>query len=317
MNLSEDLGQDDDPLVAGDKISNKNSSQDDKSKKFVYLLQTEECIPDPLRDLHALGNPEECLCDVIVLSFKKKCTVTPPKHIEYLYDPSSTWTTGRNMLYEASKKKKRNYLYYFIMDDDVVLKSKTNKPGNPWRKFENFLERIEPAVAIADGSHVQRAPIAFKQRQNLKCPGPPFDEQKTEYVPSPRWEACLNAFHRDAVDHVLPYTTVFDKISWWVSVVYMESKCEVVFPGQVVIHTDILAMNGKHRPYKRHAANAKEYGLIIDEVAKNIPKKYRNAKMLQEMRKHGFNMHAYASSTFCLPLLSPHEPIIPFRLTAL
>ena len=37
-------------------------------------------------------------------------------------------------------------------------------------------------------------------------------------IPSPRWEASLNVFHRDAVNHVLPYCTLFDKISRWVHV---------------------------------------------------------------------------------------------------
>ena len=72
--------------------------------------------------------------------------------------------------------------------------------------------------------------------------------------------------------HIAHFLTKFH--GGCMSVVYMESKCEVVFSGQVVIHTDICAMNGKHRPYKQHAANAKELDLVFNQVAQDIPKIY-------------------------------------------
>ena len=281
-----------------------------REKKFLYLLETENCMPKVLTEEEALGNSDHCMCDVIVLSFKKKCTETSPKHIEFIFDPKTTWATGRNVLYEASKKKNHTYMYYIFMDDDIVLKSKSDSSMNAWRFFERFLLRVEPAVGIADGSGNPRVPFVYKQREKLNC----SLKEPVEYIPSARWEACLNAFHRNAVHHVLPYSASFDKISWWVSVVYMEAKCEIVFPGQVVIHTDILAVNAQHRPYRRKAADAKDLASIFNEVQASLPKKYQNSSMLKEMKKNGVQ-HEAVSATYCLPPPAPHSPIVPFRLT--
>ena len=52
--------------------------------RFLYLLQTESCLPDGLRSIEALGNATVCHCDVLVLSYKQTCNDTPPAHVEYI-----------------------------------------------------------------------------------------------------------------------------------------------------------------------------------------------------------------------------------------
>ena len=61
-------------------------------------------------------------------------------NIEYLYNSSTTWATGRNLVYKVAMKRSEKYLYYIFMDDDIVFKKRTKK--NPWREFEDFLKRI-------------------------------------------------------------------------------------------------------------------------------------------------------------------------------
>jgi len=43
------------------------------TKTFIYLTQTEQCLPQNLASSSEIGNPDTCNCDVIVLSFQNKC----------------------------------------------------------------------------------------------------------------------------------------------------------------------------------------------------------------------------------------------------
>ena len=303
-----------------DRFTVRRESHNNSNKTFLYLLQAVSCLPKDLRPFEVLGDGRNL--DVLVLSYRTKCTLPTPAHIEYLHINATTWTIGRNILYEASQKRTTKYLYYIFLDDDVILdiknspldygKSHVPKSINPWRKFEEFLLRVKPAVGIADSSGNQRVPIADNSRRNKNCSLP----KDTEYVPSPRFDACFNAFHRKAINHLLPYLAKFDKSSWWFAGRFIEAKCEVVFPGQVVIHTTIRAINKLHRDYPKRFATLEDEALIYGELEKTIPQKYRNCSILREMRRNGLK-HAYVSSTFCIPLSKPKEEIVPFRRTKL
>ena len=98
--------------------------------RFLYLIQTESCVPDHLESVEAFGNALSCQCDVLVLSYKQACSKTVSPNIEYLYNSSTTWATGRNLVYKVAMKRSEKYLYYIFMDDDIVLKKRTKK--NPW-----------------------------------------------------------------------------------------------------------------------------------------------------------------------------------------
>ncbi len=51
------------------------------------------------------------------------------------------------------------------MDDDIVLKKKTQFQ-NPWREFENFLKRIEPAAAAVNTPQHQALPVVSEARSD-------------------------------------------------------------------------------------------------------------------------------------------------------
>ncbi len=111
--------------------------------RFVYLTQTENCIPTYLRSPIMIGDSEACQCDVIILSYKLP-------HVQYIFNSSksTTWTVGRNLLYEAAKERKEKYIHYIFMDDDVKLTMKDKKSTqNPWRMNEESLKTFQPAVA--------------------------------------------------------------------------------------------------------------------------------------------------------------------------
>ena len=177
--------------------------------RILYLLQTEECLPSHLKS--ALGNPSRCQCDVVVLSYKRICNDTSLSNVRYLFNHSTTWTTGRNLLFYTNiciHQRSERYLYYILMDDDIQLgwTGKVGRIKDPWRRFEEFLLRVQPAVAaLGISSQPLFGPI--------KCHG-------KEYSPTVWFDAAFNAFHFKTVEHILPYLDRFDNISWYYSQLY-------------------------------------------------------------------------------------------------
>ena len=99
-----------------------NTASSDNSTNFIYLTQTESCIPPYLLHPDIFGYPRKN--DVVVLSWQRPCAEensTHFKHIKYIYKAKSSWSEGRNILYRYAKEMPKNYLYYIFMDDDVIF----------------------------------------------------------------------------------------------------------------------------------------------------------------------------------------------------
>ena len=274
-----------------------------KSTKFLYSLQTESCLPAYLNTYDIIGNSTACQCDVLVLSFRQECNEIPPAHVEYIFATGTSWNVGRNQLFETAKRRSKKYLYYIFMDDDVQFT--TQLEVNPWRAFEEFLLNIEPAVGVVDDT--KRLEVAYKARKELGC-----DEGDPDFINAPQFDSAFNAFHYRAVDHILPYTTAFDRVSWWFSGWYAKIRCDIMFPGQTVMMTKILRSNLQHRNYPQVSPYTPQYwGMVMKEVESSVPQKYRNIPMLLAW-KEGGQKHQEKTRSHCFPLPTPHMPIRPF-----
>ena len=278
------------------------------SLRFLYLVQTESCLPDHLDSVETIGNTSACQCDVLVLSYKQICSVTPPPHIEYLFNSSTTWTAGRNLLFEVARRRGKKHLYYIFMDDDIILKyfEKTVQK-NPWREFEDFLIRIEPAVAAVDTDRNKCLKFVHNAREKQGC----SLKRKTEYLTAVRFDAAFNAYHYQAVEYILPYSCRLDATSWWLSQIYAEIKCEIVFRGHTVLHTGLYAINTKRRPYPRGQPTGRNMLTMVEELNAKLPEEYQNSNILLQWKKDKMH-HEEISSTYCLPPPPPHMPIKPY-----
>lgn len=282
-------------------------AMEDGQPIFLYLIQTESCLPEHLASPGVFGDGQACRCHVLVLGYQRQCTNSSLPHTEHIFKPSTTWATGRNILVNTAMKRTTKYLYYIFMDDDIDLQMNSGRNINPWRLFENFLVRVEPAVAAVDDSFNPCLPAIYRARKRLNC----SISSNIEYIPAVRYDAAFNAFHYEALPHLLPYAAKYDNMSWWAAQAYVVINAEIKFRGQVVLHTWIRGYNPVHRPYPQRKLTDKDLLPILEDIARKLPAKYQDSKVLQHWKRDGVE-HQFKSSTLCLPPPLPHKPIMPY-----
>ena len=289
------------------------TTEESTLKPFIYLTQTEQCLPAKLSSSRGIGDNKTCNCDVIVLSYKKECQEEKSTHISYIFTPESTWTSGRNILYFVARERMRGYHYYIFLDDDVDFTFNSFAPQEmkmktPLRVFEQWLLENEPAVGTLANSH--RAKELLERRRML-CG---INYNKTSMVVPVVWfDALFNAFHRKAIEHILPYPTQYDKESWWTSQLHAMCSAELIFRGQTLLCVPITIYNQQHRPYPRGLQQVyAQVPAIIDEIQSKAPVVYQNRSLFDEM-KSSFAGKKYTkkTTTYCMDT-TPRQPIVPY-----
>ena len=282
-------------------------------KPFIYLTQTGKCLPPNLASSAKIGDPETCKCDVIVLSYKTGCEDrNHPPHISYIFDPTTTWASGRNLLFFNASKRATAYHYYIFIDDDVVLGFNSFTPPKmrtlqPFRVFEEWLLDYEPAFGFANYQR-HGARWTFKKREKL-C----GIVEKSLVIPIVWFDGCLNAYHYQAVGHILPYPTLDKSESWYIPNKHIMSAVELTFRGQAMMLVPVGISNIKHRVYPKRASvgeMAKYWLEFIEKIQEKAPLVYRNHSLWNKF-KEGLGKHMGTSSTYCMNA-TRHLPIIPF-----
>ncbi|KAL9971609.1 hypothetical protein ACROYT_G017795 [Oculina patagonica] len=138
-------------------------------KLFIYLTETEQCLPPNLATSSQIGDPETCNCDVIVLRYRVRCQEDKRSHISYLFDPNTLFASGRNVLFFAAMDRRPGYHYYIFINDDTILKYNSFTPANmtkmpPFRVVEKWLLDYEPAVGVLDYKN-HGASVMFENRR--------------------------------------------------------------------------------------------------------------------------------------------------------
>ena len=296
-------------LQGGMTLKRLVNAKSTKERTFLYLVNTEQCLPDHLKSSKTIGSATACDCEVLVLSYKLKCNDTSLHHVEYLFDPSSTWSTGRNLLYETANARDKRFLYYIFMDDDIELEAKDKMViANPWRVFEQSLLLYQPAIAAPTWSSFANNDSCpdvrvwclsgiYWSRKMLGCELNTSDS--TDFIPVAFWDAAFNAFHHTSVGHILPYATVYDDISWWFAQWKVIIQSEVLLRGSVVTHTSVTCVNTKHRDYPRALASNSDIRSLMEVVRKELPERFKHSSVLQEWKESGVS-HRDISSTLCI-----------------
>jgi hypothetical protein len=190
------------------KCNNWNPPTHPRPKEFLYLVQAKS-FPEKLR----FSDNGETLC----LTWEK-----PSPHCEFL--PTSSWTAGRNRLWQAAAKLQKRYTYYIFLDDDVQVSAP--------EEFERLLLKWRPAVGVPGNA------------AHLPTPwGPPGNESESVWVTA--YHAYYNAYHRDVFFHslVLPYYDGLDGFSWWTSQLYAAYLARVFHPNETLVFQRVTATN--------------------------------------------------------------------------
>ena len=280
------------------------------AKLFIYLVQTEQCLPQHLGSSTRIGDSKTCNCDAIVLSYKEECQDEKPPHISYVFDKESTWTTGRNLLYFVAIERIRHYHYYIFLDDDVDLgfnsfSSQQIKRLTPLRAFEQWLLEDEPAVGVANYKHTSKTLL---KRKRLIC----GVSEPSLVVPVVRFDALFNAFHHKAIKHILPFPTQYDKESWWISQLHVMCSVELIFRGQALKYVPITAYNTQHRPYPQgREMFPARVPTIIENIQNRAPAAYQNRTLFKTLKTGFLQNYSLTTTTYCMNKTHQH-PIVPY-----
>ena len=276
------------------------NTRDEKklSSKLFYDIQT-----------RALGDPAVCQCDVAVLSYKQNCTDSSLPHVRYIFNQSTTWTTGRNMLfYTFIHNTSDAYLYYIMIDDDMEVRwLKAGNKGDPWREVEGLIAHVQPAVAGLPMSFSEYSQYAQREKRNCSL--------GEGYATTAWFDGCFTAFHYQAIEHLLPYWSAMDNISWWASHEHLMVRSDVLFSGQVVISKRVMILNSKHREYPRHVIFKDSSQGLKNAFAKSLPEKCPDAPVVEGWREHRKLYSTHLSPTLCLPPPPPKQTITPYTET--
>ena len=283
-------------------------------KPFVYLTETEQCLPPYLASSSQIGDPQTCNCDVIVLSYRVKCQENDQPHVSYLFDPNTLFASGRNVLFFAAMDRRPGYHYYIFLNDDTVLKYNKFTPADmktlsPFRAVEAWLLDYEPVAGVLDYKVHHGADVILALRRNL-C----GINETSLVLPTVLFDALFNAYHHKAIEHILPYPTQYERECAFCSHRKALIAVEVKFGGQALMFAPVTGGNRLHR--RHNETNRMNMGNISREMVENFkwqaPAKLRSHvifEMLDKGAKHHLSLH---SRSYCANV-TRHQPIIPYN----
>ena len=283
------------------------------TKPFIYLTQTEQCLPPNMASSAQIGDPRTCNCDVIVLSYRAKCQEEKPdSHITYVFDPTTSWSSGRNELFFSAMGRQPGYHYYIFIDDDAVLRFNEFTPPEmkklqPFRTFEEWLLDYEPALGVVNYRR-HSASWNFDRRKNL-C----GITNRSMVIPTVWFDGVINAYHHKAVTHILPYPTIGKKESWYIPNKHIMSAAELTFRGQVMMYVPVSVRNSGHSSYPKAVAPKvmqTYWRKFIEKIRQRAPSVYKNHSIWEEF-KQGLRGYMNNSTTHCMNATA-HLPIAPF-----
>lgn len=302
-----------------------NELSNNTGKQFVYLVQAESCLSEHISSFIRLES--STVRDFIVLSWGEQCILDSSTNLSgvvYFYGKNTTWSTGRNILYRLAMNRDDKYRYYIFLDEDVEFYFTfnttediySNGTNYPLQAFENFLLNYEPAVGLCNYcSRCGKSLPNGSYVPALCCSPRPATGNLPPILPvTISFDAAVNAFHNDAIQHILPYRLDYENISWWESQKYVILASDVLFRGQVVRYTPVTAINNNHRDYPQQVLD--NWRDILRDIRKGVPERCRNQSVFH--REPVVDMVPEISGNIVRTLLwnisipEPKTPIVPY-----
>ena len=171
-----------------------------------------------------------------------------------LFIPGTTWTQGRNRLAEEAlrKEKKRGmkYDYWGFADDDaqLICDECVNLEECPeslsLKCWNRFLATIATEGALPENATTVVLEMTIEKAVNNKKWPKGFTAVST-------YDAFVTVIKRDTVPLLLPYATLGNGVSEWISQAVLFCVMKICIPGSAVKFPFMYGTNTEHRPYKR------------------------------------------------------------------
>jgi len=201
--------------------------------KFMYLVQGKGLPPQWLCDVGARPDSQVIYGSFALEDMTGACSGIA----RTIYFPGSTWTTGRNALYEESSRlqiSQGTLAEYIIFMDDEAQLHPVDPNWNPYDLFHAALSNVQPAVATVA--------MDIQMWRNHCGPVAPC---------APDMDAFVTAFHATAASLLLPYSPAFDNESWIYSQGILIELMMGSMPDHVVQFNSVFAINSGHSDYPR------------------------------------------------------------------
>ena len=296
------------------KCAIQRSKELSTRKPFVYLTETEQCLPPYLTSSSQIGDPQTCDCDVIVLSFRAKCPKNNLSHVSYLFDPNTRFASGRNVLFFAAMDRRPGYLYYIFLNDDTVLKYNKFTPADmktlsPFRAVETWLLDYEPVVGVLDYKDHHGAGAVLELRRKL-C----GINETSLVLPTVQFDAIFNAYHHKAITHILPYQTQDERACAFCSNRKAMIVVDVKFGGQALLFAPVTGTNPLHRRHdETDRMNIESISReFVENLKQEAPAKLRSHEIFEKLNESAkYHLGRYSRS-YCATV-TRHQPIIPYK----
>ena len=120
-------------------------------KTTLYLIQTAKGLPELYQCLKAKN--------YLILSYKEQTEDTT------IFAPNTTWTQGRNLLYQYVRDHNLQYDYYVFMDEDVMFKKSTRTRTrthiqNPHPLLQRINNAVKNQLILGKTAHFRRRQAA-------------------------------------------------------------------------------------------------------------------------------------------------------------
>lgn len=215
-------------------------------RRYIYLSQGRADPPEWL--VEAAGRPDS---DAVFLAYAPAARSGPVGRVRMIDGQNTTWTTGRNALYQEASRIQRqqgwSHEYLVFADEDTGLRTEG------FEKLHKRLSAMQPAVAA----------IGFRNRCDVIPCGGDVD-------------ANFNAVHATAAPLFLPYDSAFDNQTWWGSQNILIALLMGSAPDYVVEFHDIKFAARRTRQHAKYPRGMLEVDVLVDHLAPKVSPCFRS-----------------------------------------
>ena len=222
-----------------------------KPLKFLYCVQTKAELSSNYETIFSGRN-------VLLLSYGKESEKTN------IFYPNSTWTTGRNKMFEYIKENNLDYDYYVFCDDDLSFNLDSIK------KFEESanLLRNYPILYPRHWSYSTTDIRKIPSWEVGQYSGKGMENLNWEYQTVDWFDGACNAFSKESLYKLLPYETNYDNINWHMSQLMMILKANYFYRNKIVQMNKVYIKNVGHSKYPKQDLDKKQ--LVFTYVENKI-----------------------------------------------